>query len=120
MPRAQYIKVEEYVADLFASNEGVTAPMAIAAAVSRYPKCPAIDAAFAFVSVVSSLEEPFFLYTENDEKLAIDMYRSIAAFTADIYAVEKLFGPSPTCSQIKDFWVESNEAFFTSTDPKSA
>lgn len=118
MPNTNVELIEEFIAELIISNEKTSMQVAIASTVERFANSPAIDATFAFVSMASTLEQPIFKYTDNDNKLAMEMYRAIAMFTADIYAVEKLSGPSPTCSQISDFWVETKEAFFTRVKPQ--
>ena len=114
VPRSCSEKIEEFVAELIVSNESTSMWAAIAATVTKFPNSPALDAAFAFTSVASALERPFFSFTDNDKKRAAEMYRAMALFVADIYAVEKLYGPSPTCAQISDFWAKTGETLFTS------
>ncbi len=91
---------------------GISARAAIASTVRSFPNASVIDAAFAFVSMASAIEHPIFTFTDNDDEFAIEMYRAIAAYVADIYAVETLYGPSSTCSQINDFWRKSEDTFF--------
>lgn len=112
MPRAYHLALEEFVAEFLTSGKNPSAAVAIAIAVTKFPKCPAIEAAFAFTSVASALEKPLFQYTADDEALAKNMYRAIAVFAADIYGAEKLTGPSARCSDVYSFWLASEDRFF--------
>ena len=112
MPFTLSEQIEEFVAELIVSNEDMSVRYAISAAIGRFPNARAFDAVFAFVSMASALERPVFKYTDRDEKLSAELYRSIAILVADIYAVEKLRGWPVTCAQISEFWFETNEAFF--------
>ncbi|WP_299852370.1 hypothetical protein [uncultured Roseovarius sp.] len=108
--------IEEFVADFIVSNEDYSVRDAIAATVKKFPNYMAIDAVFAFVSMASALEQPIFRYTDNDKKISAQLYRSIAMFIADIYAVEKLKGWPVTCVQVSDFWAEQGDTFFLPPD----
>ena len=106
------IQIEEHLAELIVSIEGLSAREAIARTVKSFPEASAIGAAFGFISMTSALENPIFAFTANDKEFAAEMYRAIAAFTADIYAVESLYPSPSTCSQIIDFWLKSGDLFF--------
>ncbi len=112
MPIAHAEVIEEFVADFIVSNADSSVRHAIAATMVKFPNSMAIDAAFAFVSVAAALEQPVFKSTENDATRSGELYRSIAMFVADIYAVEKLSGWPAMCSQINDFWTKYGDTFF--------
>lgn len=105
--------IEEFVASLICANKNISAPSTVASAVINHPLSPAIDAAFAFVSVASALEEPTFQSTEENARYCSALYRATAIFIADIYALEKISGRSPTCKQVFKFWRKSGETFFS-------
>ncbi len=94
MPKTNVIMIEEFITELIVTDASISAGAAIAGLVRSFPEAAAIEAAFAFVSMASALERPIFSFTDNDQEFATDMYRAIAAFTADIYAVETQDGPS--------------------------
>lgn len=108
--------IEEYFAECIFANPNPSVRNAIAKTVLKFPEATATCAAFAFISLAASLETPLFRYTANDEKLSVVLYRAIAAFVADIYAVEKLYGSPVICSQIGEFWVASEDKFFVVQD----
>ena len=56
------------------------------------------------------------LSEELGKEFVGNMYRAIAVFSADIYAAEAIYGYSPTCAQINDFWVKTDEKFFILTE----
>lgn len=117
MPVAHAEQIEVFVAEFIVSNEDLSVKDAISAAIGNFPNAQAIDAAFAFVSMASALEQPVFRYTDNDKNLSAELYRSVAMFVADIYAVEKLKGWPVTCAQISDFWLSTGDVFFSRQKP---
>lgn len=113
LPTGSYAPlIEEFVAERAVSETSTSPQTLIFAAIERFPNAKAIEAAFAFVCVASALEPPSMFSEGVEQEFVSKMHRAIAVFSADIYAVEALHGPSPTCSQIRDFWLKTGERFF--------
>ena len=110
--------VEEFVAELVVSQERSSPNVIIAEAVKKFPNAPALETTFAFTCVASALERPMVLPKDMEESFIAGLYRAIAVFSADIYAVERLRGPRPTCSNIQEFWAETSEEFFAGQSQK--
>ncbi|MEO3417413.1 hypothetical protein AAFO92_22370 [Roseovarius sp. CAU 1744] len=118
LPGSYSSLIEEFVAERSLSMERAPPNVVIGEAVRKFPNAPALEAAFACICVASALEQPVTLSKEIDVDFIIGLYRAIAVFSADVYAVEKLYGPTPTCSRVLEFWVQTDERFFTVGLPK--
>lgn len=112
VPNTRLELIEEFFAEYIVSRSEPSVRDAIAATVKKFPMATAACVAFAFVSIASSLESPIVKGKENNEKLSAELYRAIAVFVADIYAVEELYGAPAICAHIFDFWMESEDTFF--------
>ncbi len=111
LPGSYAALIEEFVAEQIISTD-LPPRKIISAATIKFATASAIEAAFAFVAVASALEQPVFSGTKNNQILSTEMYRCIAAFVADIYAVETLNRRRSTCKDVYEFWAVSKDTFF--------
>lgn len=104
--------MERYAAEKLLCLNGEDTKTVLVSTIDAYPDRFAIDVAFAFISIVSALENPIVELPHLKDELISELQDCILALVADIYAVEKLSGNRATCRSVRDFWMLSNDTYF--------